>query len=103
MGKIRQMKDDMKRRMEEERLAQLDRFREDYIARGGQEDLLRTRTDQLVAKMEKEEMELIHRLQNTQGEQRSAYEELENALSHAARGQPAGSTNRQASRVRKTR
>merc|ERR1712151_1148827 len=66
--------------LEEERLAQLDKFREDYEARTAQEELLRHRTDALVAKMEKEEMELIQRLQNTQTVQRNAYEELEAAL-----------------------
>jgi len=77
---LKSRKDDAKRRMEEERLAQLERFREDYEARTAQEELLRARTDALVAKMEKEEMELIQRLQNTQTVQRNAYEELEAAL-----------------------
>eukprot|EP00933_Yihiella_yeosuensis_P064283 TRINITY_DN67639_c0_g1_i1.p1 TRINITY_DN67639_c0_g1~~TRINITY_DN67639_c0_g1_i1.p1 ORF type:complete len:258 (-),score=80.31 TRINITY_DN67639_c0_g1_i1:388-1161(-) len=77
---LKARKDDAKRRMEEERLAQLEKFREDYEARTAQEELLRARTDALVAKMEKEEMELIQRLQNTQTVQRNAYEELEAAL-----------------------
>merc|ERR1712217_659977 len=77
---IKQKKDDAKRKLEEDRLAQLEKFREDYEARAAQEELLRARTDALVAKMEKEEMELIQRLQNTQTVQRNAYEELENAL-----------------------
>merc|ERR1712217_984272 len=77
---IKQKKEEAKRRLEEDRLAQLEKFREDYEARAAQEELLRARTDALVAKMEKEEMELIQRLQNTQTVQRNAYEELENAL-----------------------
>merc|ERR1719382_2001203 len=77
---IKQKKDDAKRKLEEDRLAQLEKFREDYEARAAQEELLRARTDALVAKMEKEEMELIQRLQNTQTVQRNAYEELEAAL-----------------------
>merc|ERR1712217_857195 len=77
---IKQKKDDAKRKLEEDRLAQLEKFREDYEARAAQEELLRARTDSLVAKMEKEEMELIQRLQNTQTVQRNAYEELEAAL-----------------------
>merc|ERR1711945_16317 len=81
---IKQKKEDARRRLEEERLAQLDKFREDYEARIAQEELLRQRTDALVAKMEKEEMELIQRLQNTQSVQRNAYEELENALGSSA-------------------
>merc|ERR1712066_851969 len=97
---IKQKKDDAKRKLEEDRLAQLEKFREDYEARAAQEELLRARTDALVAKMEKEEMELIQRLQNTQTVQRNAYEELEMALgttsqqvsvSNRAHGQKGGS------------
>merc|ERR1719226_151985 len=77
---IKQKKEEAKRKLEENRLLQLEKFREDYEARTAQEELLRARTDALVAKMEKEEMELIQRLQNTQTVQRNAYEELENAL-----------------------
>merc|ERR1712187_6510 len=72
---IKMKKEEAKRKMEEDRLAQLDKFREDYEARTAQEELLRARTDSLVA-----EMELIQRLQNTQTVQRNAYEELEAAL-----------------------
>jgi hypothetical protein len=81
---IKQKKDEAKRRLEEDRLAQLEKFREDYEARTSQEEMLRTRTDALVAKMEREEMELIQRLQNTQSVQRNAYEELEAALGQTA-------------------
>jgi hypothetical protein len=81
---IKQKKEDAKRKLEEERLRQLEKFREDYESRMSQEELLRARTDALVAKMEKEEMELIQRLQNTQTVQRSAYEELEAALGQTA-------------------
>jgi len=77
---IKQRKEEAKRKLEEDRLAQLEKFREDYEGRAAQEELLRSRTDALVAKMEKEEMELIQRLQNTQTVQRNAYEELEAAL-----------------------
>jgi len=81
---IKAKKDEAKRRLEEDRLTQLEKFREDYEARTAQEELLRSRTDSLVAKMEKEEMELIQRLQNTQTVQRNAYEELESALGQTA-------------------
>jgi hypothetical protein len=81
---IKQKKEEAKRRLEEDRLAQLEKFREDYEGRTAQEELLRSRTDSLVAKMEKEEMELIQRLQNTQTVQRNAYEELEAALGQTA-------------------
>merc|ERR1719382_520663 len=77
---IKARKEDARRKLEEDRLQQLEKYREDYEARAAQEELLRLRTDSLVAKMEKEEMELIQRLQNTQNVQRNAYEELEAAL-----------------------
>mmetsp|Transcript_92799 Transcript_92799/g.199001 ORF Transcript_92799/g.199001 Transcript_92799/m.199001 type:complete len:265 (+) Transcript_92799:109-903(+) len=77
---LKARKEEAKRKLEEDRLSQLEKFREDYEARTAQEELLRARTDALVAKMEKEEMELIQRLQNTQTVQRNAYEELEAAL-----------------------
>merc|ERR1711862_873645 len=80
MGK----KEEAKRKLEEDRLAQLEQYREDYEARTAQEELLRARTDALVAKMEKEEMDLIQRLQNTQTVQRNAYDELESALGHSS-------------------
>mmetsp|Transcript_41686 Transcript_41686/g.104048 ORF Transcript_41686/g.104048 Transcript_41686/m.104048 type:complete len:324 (-) Transcript_41686:106-1077(-) len=77
---IRQQKEEHRRKLEAEKQARLDRFREEYESRVRQEDLLRARTEALVAKMEKEEMELIARLHNTQVVQRGAYEELETAL-----------------------
>merc|ERR1719159_508902 len=77
---IKQRKEEAKRRLEEDRLAQLEKYREDYEARTAQEEMLRARTDSLVAKMEREEMELIQRLQNTQTVQKNAYDELEAAL-----------------------
>mmetsp|Transcript_27925 Transcript_27925/g.54930 ORF Transcript_27925/g.54930 Transcript_27925/m.54930 type:complete len:264 (+) Transcript_27925:89-880(+) len=92
---LKQRKEEAKRRMEEERLAQLEKFREDYEARTAQEDLLRARTDALVAKMEKEEMELIQRLQNTQTVQRNAYEELEAALGQTSQQITSGSRHSQ--------
>jgi len=77
---LKQRREEAKRRMEENQLAQMEKLREDCEARTAQEDALRARTDALVAKMEKEEMDLIQRLQNTQTVQRNAYEELEAAL-----------------------
>ena len=64
----------------------------DYESRVAQEEMLKERTDAFVARMEKEEMELIQRLQNTQTVQRNAYEELEAALgssSSQSKGGPA--------------
>mmetsp|Transcript_73230 Transcript_73230/g.118111 ORF Transcript_73230/g.118111 Transcript_73230/m.118111 type:complete len:265 (-) Transcript_73230:92-886(-) len=87
---IKQRKEEGRRRLEEDRLAQLERFRTDYEARAAQEELLRSRTDALVFDMEREEMELIQRLQNTQTVQRSAYEELEAALGQNSMGASTG-------------
>ena len=42
--------------------------------------LVREEADQLIAKMEKEEAELIEKLRWTQDRQRAAYEALEQAL-----------------------
>jgi len=81
---IKRQKDEAKRRMEAERSGKLEMFRADYEARIGQEEMLRARTEALVSAMEKEEMELIQRLQNTQMMQRSAYDELEQALGTTA-------------------
>jgi hypothetical protein len=89
---IKQRKEEARRKLEEDRLQQLEKFREDYEARMAHEELLRARTEALVAKMEKEEMELIQRLQNTQTVQRNAYEELEVALGQTA--QPISSAGR---------
>jgi len=77
---IRRQKAEAKARVEREQEAKLTQFRADYENRVGQEELLRSRTEALVAQMEREEMELIQRLQNTQTVQRRAYEELESAL-----------------------
>jgi len=62
----------------------------DYEARVATEEMLRVKTEALVAQMEKEEMELISKLQLTQTQQRQAYEELESAL--GATSQPAAAT-----------
>lgn len=44
------------------------------------EEQKRIEHEQMIAKMEQEELELIKRLQNTQLLQQAAYEDLENAL-----------------------
>lgn len=79
-AQIKQQKLEAKRKLEIERQQKLEQFHNDYEARTAEEDMLRERTQALVAQMEKEEMELIQKLQNTQTVQRNAYEELENAL-----------------------
>ena len=86
-GYIKKQKDEARRRVEMEKQAKLLQFQQDYEGRVAEEEMLRGRTEALVSKMEKEEMELIQRLQNTQTVQRSAYEELEVALGSG--GKPA--------------
>jgi hypothetical protein len=85
---IKEQKEEAKARLEAEKQARLLQFQQDYEARVAEEEMLRARTEALVAKMEKEEMELIARLQNTQTVQRSAYEELEAALGSTAASRP---------------
>lgn len=48
--------------------------------RAEQESKIREVKEEEISRMEQEELELIQRLQNTQFLQRSAYEDLENAL-----------------------
>jgi len=88
---IKAQKEEAKLRLEEEKRARLLQYQQDYEGRVSEEEMLRARTEALVAKMEKEEMELISRLQNTQTVQRSAYEELESALGSTSRGHAVGS------------
>eukprot|EP00919_Chromeraceae_sp_WS-2016_P026557 GHVR01063059.1.p1 GENE.GHVR01063059.1~~GHVR01063059.1.p1 ORF type:complete len:193 (-),score=32.40 GHVR01063059.1:71-649(-) len=77
---VRKQKEEAKRRQHSEQLAKLEAYRHQYESRVATEEMLRSRTESLVSRMEKEEMELIQRLQNTQLVQRNAYEELEGAL-----------------------
>lgn len=81
---IRRQKEEAKARIEKEKAEKLAKYKEDYENRVAQEEMLRSRTEALVAQMEKEEMELIQRLQNTQNVQRKAYEDLEDALNTSA-------------------
>merc|ERR1719240_2006279 len=94
---IKNRREEAKRRLEEERLMQLEKYREDYEARTAQEEMLRARTDALVAKMEREEMELIQRLQNTQTVQKNAYDELEAALGATSQQISTGMRSKQGS------
>lgn len=67
-----------KRRMEEERKA---RVRAELERKIEDENLRKQQKEDEIARMEQEELELIQRLQNSQMMQRSAYEELEQAMS----------------------
>lgn len=53
----------------------------EYENKINQELLLKEKTDDLIARLEQQEMELIQRLQNTQTLQKEAFDDLEKALS----------------------
>lgn len=74
-----QMKDaeERRRRMTEEKR---ERARLENERKVEEENRIRREREEEVARMEQEELELIQRLQNTQLLQKSAYEDLENAL-----------------------
>lgn len=91
---IRRQKAEAKARVQQEEEMRLQKYREDYENRVAQEEMLRARTEALVAQMEKEEMELIQRLQNTQTVQRKAYEELEGALGSSSTSRGAEPANK---------
>merc|ERR1719238_1733063 len=61
---IKRQKEEAKARLEQERQTKLIQYQRDYENRVAEEEMLRARTEALVAKMEKEEMELIARLEN---------------------------------------
>lgn len=62
--------------LEEARLEQFRKIREEKKGRGAMEVLLKSRTEQRIAEMEQEEAELIEWLQAKNVEQREAYDEL---------------------------
>jgi len=53
----------------------------EYESKIEQEFILKEKTDELIARLEQQEMELIQRLQNTQSLQKEAFDDLERALS----------------------
>lgn len=56
------------------------RTRQQIEEKAQREEMKRIEHEQMVSRMEQEELELIQRLQNTQLLQKAAYEDLENAL-----------------------
>mmetsp|Transcript_140502 Transcript_140502/g.356574 ORF Transcript_140502/g.356574 Transcript_140502/m.356574 type:complete len:303 (+) Transcript_140502:125-1033(+) len=62
--------------LEERRIAQFQKNREERMARSAVEVLLRSNTEQRISEMEREEEELMEWLKAKQLEQRAAYEEL---------------------------
>ena len=84
---IKLRREEAKPHLKEDRLKQFEKNGKDKEAGAAQEELLLSRNNKLVAKIEKEEMWLIQHirtLQNMQRMQRDAYEELVAALGHAS-------------------
>ena len=66
---IKQERRDAKRRVDEERISRLQSIRREYQERLIQEEKKRLQAEELVSRLEKEEMELIGRLQKSHEEQ----------------------------------
>ena len=67
-------------KIEEDRQRRAQQVARDSNNRAGNEDYLRQQKEEEVMQMEKLEMELIKKLQNTQAVQKEAYQDLERAL-----------------------
>lgn len=67
-------------KIEEDRQRRLQQVQRSHDDRVNNEDYLRQQKEEEVMQMEKLEMELIKKLQNTQAVQKDAYQELERAL-----------------------
>ena len=67
-------------KIEEDRHRRLAQVQRHHDSRVHNEDALRNMKEEEVMQMEKLEMELIKKLQNTQAVQKEAYQELERAL-----------------------
>ena len=67
-------------KIEEDRQRRVQQVERHHNDRVNNEDFLRQQKEEEVMQMEKLEMELIKKLQNTQAVQKDAYQELERAL-----------------------
>ena len=67
-------------KIEEDRQRRVHQVQRGHATRVNNEDYLRQQKEEEVMQMEKLEMELIKKLQNTQAVQKEAYQELERAL-----------------------
>ena len=77
---IRQERIQAKQRLETEKVQRLRRFQLEYEARLAHEEQLKQQSESFLAQLEKEELELIRRLQRVQQEQSLVYEELAPSL-----------------------
>merc|ERR1719502_1209266 len=80
---IKRGKEDAKSRQAAVRASKYDGHRENYESKIAQEDDMKAQTEALIQRMEREEMELIQRLQNTHSVQQSAMAELESTIASA--------------------
>merc|ERR1712007_86743 len=79
-------KEDAKTRNAAMRACKYDGHRENYANKVAREDEMKAQTEALIQRMEREEMELIQRLQNTYSVQQSAMAELESTLASSTMG-----------------
>jgi hypothetical protein len=82
---LRRAKLEARGRVDGERLVKLELWKLEYAGRVAQEEEVRRRHEALVRAMEKEEAELISRLQDAQKDVRKANEELENVKTQRRR------------------
>merc|ERR1712007_300271 len=81
---VKKGKEDSKSRQAALRASKHNSHRETYERKIAREDEMKAQTETLIQRMEREEMELIQRLQNTHSVQQSAMAELENTIASAA-------------------
>merc|ERR1712007_224900 len=77
---VKRSKEDAKNRTAAMRASKYDGHRENYENKIAHEDEMKAHTEALIQRMEREEMELIQRLQNTHSVQQSAMAELEQTI-----------------------
>jgi len=94
---VKKSKEEAKSRNAALRAAKSGGHREDYENRIAREDEMKAQTEALIQRMEREEMELIQRLQNTHSVQQSAMAELENTIASTVgpRGGPSHSKSQE--------
>jgi len=73
---VKQERIQAKRRLETEKIQRLRKFQLDYEARLAREEELKQQSESFLEQLEKEELELIRRLQRVQQEQSLVYQEL---------------------------
>jgi hypothetical protein len=77
---IKQERIDAKKRLETERIQRLRKFQLEYEARLVQEEQLKLQSESFLSQLEKEELELIRRLERVQQQQSLVYEEFSSTL-----------------------